>query len=307
MRDLAMLLVAICLLSWSSTATAQKSDPFSDTSSSDPFGGGAESGDDPFGGDPFGSGSEQRRPARKADPFSDAPSSNPFGGGEASSQDPFGGDPFGFPSKASRPAKPSAKPRTGSLKSRPPAAKVVAEGATESTMRIRAALDDETTQAFVDTPLQDAILQISRTHDIPIVIDRRALEEIGLSQEEPINLMLRKVTLRSFLRLMLREHELTYVIKDDVMQITTMQAAEGNLVLEMYRFPEELVGQSDTLVKALTSGIVPDAWETLGGPCSVTAIDHVLIVSATENIHEEVTTFLHKLKLALNQKTGTTK
>jgi hypothetical protein len=88
------------------------------------------------------------------------------------------------------------------------------------------------------------------------------------------------------------------MIKDEVMQITTVEAAEQNLVVEMYKFPTDLIEKSDQLLKALTSGVVPDAWENLGGPCSVTAIDNVLIVSATESIHEDVKSFLYKLRQA---------
>ncbi len=73
------------------------SDPFGDTSSSNPFGdpfGGSSPGDDPFGGpssdddDPFGG-----SPSAKSDPFSAAPS-----GGD----DPFGADPFGEASSQSQ-------------------------------------------------------------------------------------------------------------------------------------------------------------------------------------------------------------
>ena len=78
--------------------------------------------------------------------------------------------------------------------------------------RIQASLDDETTQTFLDTPLEEAIDALKETHDIPIVIDRRALEEIGLTPDTPVNVDLKNVSLRSFMRLMLRELDLTYVI-----------------------------------------------------------------------------------------------
>jgi hypothetical protein len=60
------------------------------------------------------------------------------------------------------------------------------------------------------------------------------LEEIGLSADQPVSITLKNVTLRSFLRLMLRELDLTYMIKDEVMQITTIEAAEQNLVNKVY-------------------------------------------------------------------------
>ena len=107
-------------------------------------------------------------------------------------------------------------------------------GDNEVERRIQAALGDETSLNFVELPLSDAVQQISETHGIPIVVDNRALDEIGMSAEDPVNLSLANVSLRSFLRIMLRDLDLTYVIKDEVMQITTTEAAEQNLVNKVY-------------------------------------------------------------------------
>ncbi|KAA5547347.1 VWA domain-containing protein [Roseiconus nitratireducens] len=107
-------------------------------------------------------------------------------------------------------------------------------GDNETERRIESALSDETTQSFIETPLSDAIQQISQTHDIPIVVDTRALEEIGLDADVGVTIDLKNVSLRSFLRLMLRDLDLTYLIKDEVMQITTIEAAEDNLVTKVY-------------------------------------------------------------------------
>lgn len=101
--------------------------------------------------------------------------------------------------------------------------------------RVQAALDEVTTQTFVEIPLSDAIHQISEAHDIPIVIDTRALEDIGLMADDAVNVSLKNVSLRSLLRLMLNEFvDLTYMIKDDVIYITTTEVAERNLVNKVY-------------------------------------------------------------------------
>jgi type II secretory pathway component GspD/PulD (secretin) len=217
--------------------------------------------------------------------------------------DPFGADPLGGgktkPSAVKRPnTKQVAQPKAAATKAALKAKKVPARGSSMATLRIRAALGDETTQSFIELPLQDAVQQLSQTHDIPMVVDKRALEEIGLTPDTPVSLSLRNVSLRSFLRLMLRQLDLTYMVKDEVMQITTVETAEQNLVVEMYKFSEELTEKGDKILKALTSSVVPAAWDVKGGPCSVTGIDNVLIVSAPEEIHEEVVEFQRKLQQA---------
>ena len=107
-------------------------------------------------------------------------------------------------------------------------------GDNETEQRIQKTLGDETSQQFFETPLEEAIQKISQDHDIPIVVDSRALEDIGLTADTPVSLELENVSLRSFMRLMLRELELTYMIKDEVMQITTIEAAEENRVTKVY-------------------------------------------------------------------------
>ncbi|WP_158222624.1 VWA domain-containing protein, partial [Rhodopirellula sp. MGV] len=107
-------------------------------------------------------------------------------------------------------------------------------GDNETEQMIEKRLSDDTTHQFIETPLNDAIRQLSDAHDIPIVIDRRALDEIGADEEMPVSIDMKNVSLRSFLRLMLRDLDLTYLIKDEVMQITTVEAAEENLVTKVY-------------------------------------------------------------------------
>ena len=100
--------------------------------------------------------------------------------------------------------------------------------------RITAALDDQTTINFADTPLTDVVDYLSRTHEIPIILDVVAIEEAGLLVDEPVNLVLAGITLQSALKIMLAEFELTYVIEDEVMKITTVEVAAEKLSTRVY-------------------------------------------------------------------------
>lgn len=106
--------------------------------------------------------------------------------------------------------------------------------ATTAERRITAALDDQTTINFADTPLTDVVEYLQRQHDIPIILDVVAIEEAGLLVDEPINLVLAGVTLQSALKIMLAEFELTYVIEDEVMKITTIEVANEKLSTRVY-------------------------------------------------------------------------
>jgi hypothetical protein len=103
-----------------------------------------------------------------------------------------------------------------------------------SETRILQALDHETTFDYLDQPFKDVIEDISFSHNIPIVIDTKALEDFGIDTGTPITRTLKGISLRSALRLMLNELELTYIIKDEVLQITTPENAEAQLITKVY-------------------------------------------------------------------------
>lgn len=103
-----------------------------------------------------------------------------------------------------------------------------------SETRILQALDHETTFDYLDQPLKDVIDSIAFDHNIPIVIDTAALEDFGIDTGTPITRSLKGISLRSALRLMLNELELTYIIKDEVLQITTPEKAEAQLITKVY-------------------------------------------------------------------------
>ena len=100
--------------------------------------------------------------------------------------------------------------------------------------RILQALEKETNFDYLDTPLKEVVDDIAFNNNIPIVLDTKALEELGVDTAQPITRNLKGVTLRSALRLMLNELELTYIIKDEVLQITTPDKAESQLITKVY-------------------------------------------------------------------------
>lgn len=100
--------------------------------------------------------------------------------------------------------------------------------------RIATALQGETDFSYLDTPLRDVLDDIQLRHDIPIIIDASALEDYGVGTDTPVTMELNGITLKSALRLMLSDLDLTYIIQDEVMQITTVEEAESKLITKVY-------------------------------------------------------------------------
>ncbi|TVS07715.1 MAG: hypothetical protein EA424_29460, partial [Planctomycetaceae bacterium] len=103
--------------------------------------------------------------------------------------------------------------------------------------KIMTALDDDTTLDFIESPLQQVLGFLADLHDINIEANWRLLDmDEGITTETTVTRNLQGITLRSALRLLLRDlsDTLTYVIRDEVLLITTLDDAESELVTKVY-------------------------------------------------------------------------
>lgn len=100
--------------------------------------------------------------------------------------------------------------------------------------KIRAALSDNTEVEFIETPIETVVEYLQDLHGIPLVIDQPSLDSLGISSDEPITKNLRGISLRSTLNIMLRDLELTWVIRDEVLIITSVDAAEKYATARVY-------------------------------------------------------------------------
>ena len=80
--------------------------------------------------------------------------------------------------------------------------------------KIKKALDEKTTMEFIESPLSDVADFLSQLHSIEVDINSRSLDDIGIGTDTPITIHLKGITLRSALRLMLRDLALTYTIRN---------------------------------------------------------------------------------------------
>ena len=110
-------------------------------------------------------------------------------------------------------------------------------GKSESEEAISAALTSPLTSAgldFQDTPLEEIVAFLRDEYEIEIQLDTQALDDFGLGPDEPVSVNLRNISLRSAMRLMLKPLELTYVIDDEVLLITTEDEALTRLSVKVY-------------------------------------------------------------------------
>lgn len=167
-------------------------------------------------------------------------------------------------------------------------------------LKIREALDEETTLEFIECPLQDICNYISDSHEISVQIDKRALEGIGLDSDVPVTRNLRGVSLRSALNLILDEHELSWVVRHEVLLITTAAAANAKAFVRVHNVADLIVGDTtDGFAGALEAVLGGQASDD--GPPSVRIVpyQHMLMVRGTEQGHREVAELLLKIRTSV--------
>jgi hypothetical protein len=187
---------------------------------------------------------------------------------------------------------------------------------------IEQCLDATCSFHFTNTPLRQVFEDLRSMSGVNIVADELALEEAGISLDRPVTLGLKNLSLKKGMDLLLQQMHLTYVIKDDVLQITTPSHAPGKLVTKLYtvaglvqptdrfgRVPasarEEFPG--DPIIHVITS-ICPHTWSVLGGPGKIDyfPIGQGLAVTQTPEVHEQVAELLSALRRLREQEAVST-
>ncbi len=159
---------------------------------------------------------------------------------------------------------------------------------------------------FRETPLKDVVTQLQDDYGIPIQIDTPALDEVGISADEPVTVKLHNISFRSALELMLKNYNLTYVIEDEVLIITTPDAAEKDLKTCVYDVGT-MVGNRgvhlDALVDAIQACVASETWAAnKGGQSEIRAIGpDLLVISQTAAVHDEVRGLLAAIRKSLNK------
>lgn len=191
----------------------------------------------------------------------------------------------------------------------PGRAAVPVTGKPETVEKIETALAGPTQLEFIDTPLHEVVGFLRAHHRIEIQIDRRALDDMGVGTDTPITIDVKGISLRSALRLLLRELDLAYVIQDEVLLITTPEEAECRLTTKIYPVGDLLVpaakpahfpADGATLMDLITSVVQPTTWEDVGGPGAIRGASlggvETLIISQTADVHAEITSLLAALR-----------
>jgi hypothetical protein len=88
--------------------------------------------------------------------------------------------------------------------------------------------------AFFNTPLKEVVASLSTQLDVPFYLDKRALTEVGLDSNTPVNIDLRNIKAEVALILIMKSLQLTWVVQNEMVHVTTPEAAEDGLQVRVY-------------------------------------------------------------------------
>lgn len=189
--------------------------------------------------------------------------------------------------------------------------------------KIFAAFREPTSFDFVDQPWTDVVEFLSQHHKLPIQLDSRALSANGVGSDTPITDRFNGISLRSALRLMLDQADLTYVVRNEVLLITTRTEAENMLECRIYPVRDLVTRNSDLavcggdprrgmgfgddsqedyagLIELITTAVAPTTWDVVGGPGPTMDFSnsHAMAICQTADVHEEIAALFAALRLA---------
>jgi len=98
---------------------------------------------------------------------------------------------------------------------------------------------------FKDVPLKQAIEDLSVISGVNIVMDTAAMNEAGVNLEFPLSLKVENISLKSALNLLLSQVKLTYLIQDEVLQVTTQDKSKGNNKQIIYPVADLVIPPTD--------------------------------------------------------------
>jgi hypothetical protein len=179
---------------------------------------------------------------------------------------------------------------------------------TDKERSILAGLNKTVTIQVQSAKFEDVIQQVSDQIHQPILLDKAAIAEAQISYDTTVSDQLPGVSARTALRKILGEFGLTYVIKDQAIQVTSTQKARDLMIVRSY-YVGDLLGnggiggalalaqtpvsqlqvaqQVKQLIDMVQAAIDPMTWKENGGQGTITfhAPASSLVIKQSAEVH----------------------
>ncbi|HEY0980901.1 RNA polymerase sigma factor [Schlesneria sp.] len=128
-------------------------------------------------------------------------------------------------------------------------------------LKIEGELRNQSEVSFTDQPLADALDYLKDLHHIDIVMDGPTFANDGISVDQPVSLNAEGLSLSSVLGLLLEPLHLDYVIRNEVLVITTRNAADEMFETRVYQLHKLDALGPEVILETITATVSPDRWK----------------------------------------------
>lgn len=172
------------------------------------------------------------------------------------------------------------------------------------------ALEKRVGDGLKGAPFLETVQTLSNVVGKEVYLDKKSLEDAGLDLQRPVN-MPGGVTARTALRSVLQAQGLTFVVKDKLIQVVTLDRAKelqvtrayylGDLVSATGAFGgavtwgpvadyQQTMQNAQVIIDAITQSVDPLAWQAKGGNATITFHypSMSLIVRAPAEVHASI-------------------
>jgi len=174
---------------------------------------------------------------------------------------------------------------------------------TKAEQQLMKALDTVIEANFDNARFDDVIKYLEEKSGVTILLDKQAMEQQSVTYETTIKFRARKVTMRTVLRRILADVGLTYYIKHEAIQVTSVDRAKEMLTTRVYYIgdlvtrlhldlgpifnQQQVLDNAKQIIESIQTTIEPDTWSINngGGKIYFDPTRMVLVVKATAEVH----------------------
>jgi hypothetical protein len=142
---------------------------------------------------------------------------------------------------------------------------------------------------FKNSRFEDVIEYLQAITGKTIIAVKPSLDDAGVTYDTTVTLKMRGTSLRTLLRKVLGDLGLTYVIRNEVLEITTPARAKEQLVARTYYIRDLAVNpwQVAQLIELIQTTIDPQSWNVNGGPATIAyhPITRSLVIKQSTEFH----------------------
>ena len=158
-------------------------------------------------------------------------------------------------------------------------------------------LKQDTQLDFFEETLGGVLSYFRDLHGIQIEIDQKSLDEVGIATDQVVqDRSLKGIPLQDALELILDELDLTFTMKNRVLLITSVEAAEQNVETRVYNYDSKLPVSLEELQEIIVHQVSPSSWEEVGGSGALTVFKTGMVIRQTFRVHMEIHELLSQLQ-----------